>query len=57
MVRIPGFHCCGLGSVPGWGTEILQAVQCGQKKKKKKKVFKCMLFVYDKQKNDYLACP
>ena len=21
-VRIPGFHCCGLGSVPGGGTEI-----------------------------------
>ena len=21
----------GLGSVPGWGTKILQAIQCGQK--------------------------
>ena len=27
----------GLGSVPGWGTKILQAVQCGHKSKKKKK--------------------
>ena len=27
----------GLGSVPGWGTKILQAVQCGQKKKKVKR--------------------
>ena len=26
----------GLGSVPGWGTKILQAVQCGQKKKVKR---------------------
>ena len=27
MVRIPGFHCCGLGSIPGQGTEIPQAAQ------------------------------
>ena len=27
MVRIPGFHCRGLGPVPGQGTEIVQAVQ------------------------------
>ena len=27
---IQGFHCRGLGSVPGWGTEILPATQCGQ---------------------------
>ena len=26
VVRIPGFHCRGLGSVPGGGIEILQAV-------------------------------
>ena len=25
MVRILGFHCCDLGSIPGWGTEIPQA--------------------------------
>ena len=31
MVRIPGFHCCGPGSVPGQGAEILQAVWWGQK--------------------------
>ena len=24
MVRILGFHCCNLGSVPGCGTEILK---------------------------------
>ena len=24
----------GLGSIPGWGTKIPQAVQCGQKIKK-----------------------
>ena len=25
MVRFRCFHCCGLGSVSGWGTEIQQA--------------------------------
>ena len=34
MVRILGFHCQGLGSVPGQGTDILQAMWNGQKKKK-----------------------
>ena len=34
VVRIPGFHCHGLGSIPGWGTEIPQDMWCGQKKKK-----------------------
>ena len=38
VVRILGFHCRGLGSVPGWGTEIPQATQHSQKKKRKKKV-------------------
>ena len=27
VVRIPGFHCRGLGSISGWGTEILQAAR------------------------------
>ena len=31
-IRIPGFHCCGQGSILGWGTEILQAMQQGKKK-------------------------
>ena len=35
MVRIPGFHCCGLGSIPPRGTEITLALQCCLKKKKK----------------------
>ena len=30
VVRIPGFHCHGPGSLPGQGTEIPQAVQRGQ---------------------------
>ena len=33
LVRCP--QARGLGSIPGRGTEILQARQCGQKKKKK----------------------
>ena len=36
VIGIPGFHCCGLGSVPGRGTEILQAMQCSQKQTNKK---------------------
>ena len=38
VVRILGFHCHGLGSIPGQGTEIPQATWCGQKKRKKKKI-------------------
>ena len=34
VVRILGFHCHGPGLYPGQATEILKAVQCGQKKKK-----------------------
>jgi len=37
VISIPGFHCRGLGSIPGGGTEILQAAQSGQEKKKRKK--------------------
>ena len=33
VVRTRHFHCCGLGSIPGWGTKILQA-SCTAKKKK-----------------------
>ena len=36
VVRILGFHCHAQGSVPGLETEVSQAVQHGQKKKKKK---------------------
>ena len=48
-------HGWGLGSVPGWGTEILQASQHGHERKKKKKkekkittmesVFGCSVYV------------
>ena len=34
MVKIPGFHYCGPGSIPGEGTEIPQAM-CGMAKKKR----------------------
>ena len=34
VVRIPGFHCRDLGSIPGQGTEIVQAARRGQKKEK-----------------------
>ena len=32
MVRAWCSHCCGPGSIPGLGTNMLQAMQCGQKK-------------------------
>lgn len=36
MVRILSFHCCGLSSIPSWGTEILLVTRYywGEKKKK-----------------------
>ena len=36
VVRTLGFHCCGLGSIPGWGTEILQAEAKTNKQTNKK---------------------
>ena len=33
------FTAEGAVSIPGWGAKNLQPVQCGQKKKKKKKFF------------------
>ena len=35
MVRIQGFHCCGLNSVPGQGTKILQPHGSAKKKRGK----------------------
>ena len=32
-VRTWHFHCCGQGSIPGWGTKIPQAAWQGQQKK------------------------
>ena len=34
MVRIPGFHCHSPGSIPGQGTDTLQAMWYAKKKKK-----------------------
>ena len=42
MLRIPGFYCHGLGSIPSQGTEILKIMLINQEKKKKtKKVGSC----------------
>ena len=35
VVRIPSCHCCDLGSIPAWGTEILQAAWATKKEKGK----------------------
>ena len=37
MVKTLPSNAGGEGSIPGWGTEIPHALQCGQKLKKKKK--------------------
>ena len=34
MIRTQRFHCKGPGSIPGWGTKILQTVWHGQNKTK-----------------------
>ena len=36
-LRVPGFHCHGLGSIPSQGTEILKIMLISQEKKKKKR--------------------
>jgi len=35
VVRIPDFHCHGMGSMLSWETKILQVAQHGQKNKNK----------------------
>ena len=37
MVRTPGFHCRGLGSILGWGTKIPQVAQNNQENQNQKK--------------------
>lgn len=34
VVRVPGIHPCGWGSVPEWGTEIPKATQLSKKRGK-----------------------
>ena len=43
MVKAPHFIAVGTRSIPGRGTEILHAVQCSQKKKKKDYKEACIL--------------
>ena len=56
VVRMLGFHC--YGSIPGWRTEIMQAVWHGKKKKKKKNTTKFNYtgsYIKDKVKKNYLG--
>ena len=39
VVRIPGIHCCGPGSVPAWTTKILQAKKRKKERKRKKHIY------------------
>ena len=47
VVRIPGFHCYGPGSIPGQGTEILKALRYSQKKEKTEKKKKSQTPIHD----------
>ena len=47
-VSILSFHCCGLCSIPGWGTKILQAAWHGQKPPFKKVEVEHFLLSSDK---------
>ena len=41
------FHCSGLGSVPGWGTEIAQATpHCQKEKEREREKEKCIEWNY-----------
>ena len=40
LVRVRHLHCQAPGSIPGWRTKILQALQPKIKKKKKKDVLR-----------------
>ena len=54
VVRIQHFHHCGLGSIPGLGTEIVhQVTACFSEKEKKKKRRPSENIEYDKS-NLYL---
>ena len=47
VVKTQHFHCHGLGSIPGWGPEIFQALWHGKKKKK------IQLTLFTKQKQTH----
>ena len=53
MVRISAFTARALGSIPGWGTKILQAKWCSQKQKKIRIFFFFLLRVVTKESDDY----
>ena len=38
-LKLGAFTAVGLGLIPGQGTKISQAAQCGRKKKKRERVF------------------
>lgn len=40
VLKIPGAHCCGPGSISAQGSEIPKAMQQGDKKKKNPKTNK-----------------
>ena len=47
VVRTWHFHCSGLGSVPGWGTEIAQATpHCQKEKEREREKEKCIEWNY-----------
>ena len=44
MVKTLPFHCRGMGSIPGWGTEIPHTMWYDKKKKRKHKIQRVLVF-------------
>ena len=50
LVRTQRLQFCGPGSIPGQGTKILQAAQCGQN------IYICIFMSTDEQVSDIGKC-
>ena len=55
VVRTWRFHCCGPGSIPGWGTNIPQAAQSGQKFFEIKTKIKKIKYIFKKRAKKHLC--
>lgn len=49
VLKIPGAHCCGPGSISAQGSEIPKAMQQGEKKKIPKQTNKNNIFIFQPQ--------
>ena len=61
MVKNPPLGLCAdtaevPGSIPGWGTMIVQAMRCSQKKKKKKERNPGVIIICTEFKKYFIIC-